>query len=322
MARMVGSLYASHGAFVALEPERWEERAKGRSYRADVPTEPFEDRAAKYGRTMKALAVLEDVLRRLAPDVLVIVGDDQFENFDFGNYPALSVFVGDEFSGPDNKHRGQPEMYHKVKGHPGLAVGVLNGLLDRGFDPAFSMSDSNPAKGMCHAVMRPLEFLHTYDLPVVPVLVNAYYPPQVSAQRCYRIGRAVREAIDAYPEDLRVVAIGSGGLWHTPGRPSSYLDEELDQVMLDHLLKGDIEGMAEHFDAYVVPEGDASQDVSPGTPGMTGMRGRSGPQGGSRETCNWIGAAAMVDGRPHQLVDYIPIYTSPIGTAYAYCTDV
>lgn len=322
MAQVVGALYASHGAFVALPPEKWDERAKGRSYRSDVPAEPFEDRVDKYDRTMRALSVLEDQLRAMNPDVLVIVGDDQNENFNFANYPALSVFVGDEFSGPDNAHRGQPEFFHKVPSHRGLAVSVLTGLLERGFDPSFSMSDSNPDKGMCHAIMRPLEFFHTYDIPVVPVLVNAYYPPQLSAVRCYKIGKAVREIIDAYPEDLRVAVIGSGGLWHTPGRPNSYIEDKLDQEMIDHLLKGDILGMAEQFDAYRVPEGDESQDVSPGVPGMTGMPGVSGPQGGSRETCNWIGAAAMVEGRPHTLVDYIPIYTSPIGTAYAYCTEV
>jgi protocatechuate 4,5-dioxygenase beta chain len=322
MAQLVGVLHASHGAFVALKPELWEARAAGRSYRADVPTEAFEERVAKYDRTVQALDVLKVLLHELAPDVVVVVGDDQFENFDFSNYPALSVFVGDTFAGPENRHRGQPESYHHVKGHPGLAVGILTGLMQRGFDPAFSMSDSNPAKGMCHAIMRPLHFFDAYELPVVPILVNAYYPPPISAARCYQIGRAVREAIDEYPEDLRVVAIGSGGMWHTPGRPSSYLDEEFDGAMLDFLVKGDIKGMADHFDGYTVPAGDESQDVSAGTPGMTGMPGMAGPQIGTREICNWICAAAMVDGRPHEVVDYIPIYTSPVGTAYAYCTDV
>lgn len=319
MAQVVGAVYASHGLFVALDPNEWADKAKNRSYRSDVPSEDLDEKVAKYDRTMEALSTLTDVVKRLSPDVFVIVGDDQHENFDFANYPSLSVFVGEEFSGPDNQHRGQPEYFHKIKGHPGLGVAILQGLLDRGFDPSFSMSDSNPSRGMCHAVMRPLDFFDTYDIPVVPVLVNAYYPPQLSAVRCYKVGKAVREIIDAYPEDLRVVVVGSGGLWHTPGRPNSYIDEKLDQLLLEHLTQGDIKGMAEAFDAYVVPAGDESQDVSPGVPGMTGMPGASGPQGGSRETCNWIGAAAIVDGSPHTVVDYIPIYSSPIGTAYAYC---
>jgi hypothetical protein len=43
-----------------------------------------------------------------------------------------------------------------------------------------------------------------------------------------------------------------------------------------------------------------------------------GPRGGTRETCNWIAAAAVAEGRPATLVDYIPIYASPIGAAFAY----
>jgi 3-O-methylgallate 3,4-dioxygenase len=322
MARLVGVVHASHGAFVALDPLRWEARSAGRSYRADVPVEPLEERVAKYQRTMAALEVLKAKLHELEPDVLVIFGDDQLENFDWANYPALSVFVGDSFSGPDNEHRGQPEAYHQVKGHPDLGVGILTGLLERGFDPAFSLSDSNPDKGMCHAIMRPLEFFDAYHLPVVPILVNAYYPPPVSAARCYQFGRAVRQVVDSYPEDLRVVAIGSGGLWHTPGRPQSYLDEGFDLAILGSLVRGDVQEAAAYFDCYTVPPDDPSQDVSPGTRGMTGMPARGGPQMGTREICNWICAAAMADGRPHHVVDYIPIYTSPIGTAYAYCTDI
>jgi hypothetical protein len=55
---------------------------------------------------------------------------------------------------------------------------------------------------------------------------------------------------------------------------------------------------------------------------MTGMPAISGPQLGTRETCNWIGAAAVADGCPNEIVDYIPMYASPIGTAFAYCDKV
>ena len=48
------------------------------------------------------------------------------------------------------------------------------------------------------------------------------------------------------------------------------------------------------------------------------MPGFGGPQGGTRETCNWIAAAAVADGRPATLVDYVPVYASPIGAGFAY----
>ena len=36
------------------------------------------------------------------------------------------------------------------------------------------------------------------------------------------------------------------------------------------------------------------------------------------ETRNWIAAAVVVDGVPSTMIDYIPLYASPIGTGFAY----
>jgi hypothetical protein len=42
-----------------------------------------------------------------------------------------------------------------------------------------------------------------------------------------------------------------------------------------------------------------------------------GPQGGTREIANWIAAAAAA-GKPATVVDYVPVYASPIGCGFAY----
>jgi len=42
-----------------------------------------------------------------------------------------------------------------------------------------------------------------------------------------------------------------------------------------------------------------------------------GPQGGTREIANWI-AASAVAGKPATVVDYVPVYASPIGCGFAY----
>ena len=80
----------------------------------------------------------------------------------------------------------------------------------------------------------------------------------------------------------------------------------------------DIRAMAEHFDKYEIPNGDASQAIGPKGRGSTGMPGFGGPQGGTRETCNWIAAAAVADGSTATVVDYVPVYSSPVGAAFAY----
>ena len=88
--------------------------------------------------------------------------------------------------------------------------------------------------------------------------------------------------------------------------------------MLKYLEAGDIKGMAAHFDNYHIPEGDTSQFIGVRARQATGMPGFGGPQGGTRETCNWIAAAAVAEGRPATVVDYVPIYSSPIGAGFAY----
>ena len=88
--------------------------------------------------------------------------------------------------------------------------------------------------------------------------------------------------------------------------------------MLLCLEAGDIRGMAEHIDCYKT-EGDVSQVVGHMGRG-TGLPSRGGPQGGTRETCAWIAAAGAVEGTRLTIVDYIPVYSSPIGLAFAYAT--
>lgn len=312
MATLVGVLHTSHGGFTHLPSDRWNDRREKRSYRDDVPVESQQEMDDKWARTERAKGFLRDKLAELRPDVLVVFGDDQAECFDFNNFPALAVFLGTDMEG-----RGTT-----APGHPALATAVLTGLLARGFDPAFMMAMPKDPPGMAHAVTTPVKFFTDSDVPTVPVLVNAYYAPQLTAARCLAIGRAVRQIVDEYPEDLRVVAIGSGGLWHTPSQQKSWLNEDFDRAGLAYLEKGDIESWVTHFDSYVAPADDASQDSVHIRRGVTGLPTPGGPQGGSRETLCWISAAAMAEGRPSVIVDYIPVYASPVGSAFAYCDDL
>ncbi len=214
------------------------------------------------------------------------------------------------------------EPGYRFKGHPDLAVSLLTGVMKRGFDPAFSMDMPKPDRGLAGGVIRTAEELTDWSLPIVPVMMNLYFAPQPTAMRCYQFGKAVREAIDEFPGDLRVGVVGSGGLWHTPGMKDAWLNEEFDNRSLELLKVGDIRGMAEHFDSYVVPAEDASQYIGERGRSITGMPGPGGPQGGTRETCAWISAAAVADGCSNTIVDYIAAYASPVGNGFAYCDKV
>ena len=314
MATLAGVFGMTHSPFCYMPPERWNEVRASRALRADVPSDDVETNRAKWQRIQAAFGALRARLAAVAPDALVVFGDDQLECFDFTNFPSFAVYVGDGFTGALSTG-----AMTRVAGHREIAVALLTGLMQRGFDPAFSMEMPKPDRGIGHAFLRPAESLTDLGVPIVPVFVNCYYAPQPTGLRCYQLGRAVREILAELPGRLRIAVVGSGGLWHTPRAQDAHLDETFDRAVLDCAVRGDARGMAAHFDAYAPPPGDRSQDAGARGQGITGMPAPGGPRGGTRETCNWIAAAAAApDGARAEVVDYVPVYASPIGAAFAH----
>jgi catalytic LigB subunit of aromatic ring-opening dioxygenase len=75
-------------------------------------------------------------------------------------------------------------------------------------------------------------------LPVVPVLINTYFPPnQPTPRRCYKLGQAIREAVETYPGEARIGIVGSGGLSHF------VVDEDLDRGVLGACARKDAEAL-------------------------------------------------------------------------------
>jgi Catalytic LigB subunit of aromatic ring-opening dioxygenase len=347
MGKLVGIYNTSHTPFCFMPPQAWNAVRATRALREDVPLDDDATNNQKFDRIQTAFATLRTKLAEAHPDVVVVFGDDQMECFDFSNFPSFAVYVGEDFEGALSSPQALvrdafdsvgvsreagadkilkeigaedagPPGRAKLKGHPQLGVSILTGLMKRGFDPAFSMGMPKPEDGVGHAFLRPAETLTDMQTPIVPILLNCYYAPQVTGKRAYQLGKAVRDVIEEAPSDLRVAVIGSGGLWHTPGAKGAYVDEEFDLKGLRYMEAGDIKGMAEHFDSYEIPSADTSQPLGGRNRSSTGMPGVGGPQGGTRETCNWIAASAVADGTPGKLVDYVPVFGSPIGCGFAY----
>ena len=65
---------------------------------------------------------------------------------------------------------------------------------------------------------------------------RAFYPPP-TGNRCYRLGQALRRAIDSYPGDERVVIFGTGGLSHQlQAQRAGLINTEWDAHFLDLLV--------------------------------------------------------------------------------------
>jgi hypothetical protein len=324
MAQLVGVLDTSH-VWIGRPPEEWDAVRQSRDIREDVPTETMEERVEKARRVAVAVETLRSKLAELHPDALIVFGDDQSENFPSPGLrlmPMISVYLGEQFSGfrYDNQaRRGEQQV---VQNHPDLARAITYGLIDEGFDPAYMLDLPVPEAGIGHAVMNPLGYFTDYEIPTVPIVLNAIYAPCLTGKRSNELGKAVRRIVDRFPRDLRVVAIGSGGLWHTTSAPQTWLNEEFDRIGMKYLAAGDIKGWAAHFDGYVPEAGDRSQWTNNRDRGSSGLPAMAGPQFGSREILDWIAASSTAEGSPFTIVDMIQIYSSPIDCTFAYCDNV
>jgi gallate dioxygenase len=68
----------------------------------------------------------------------------------------------------------------------------------------------------------------------VPIEMNVLQHPLPTPLRCYKLGQAVRRAVEAWPEDLQVVVVGTGGLSHQlNGERAGYTNIEWDMKFLD-----------------------------------------------------------------------------------------
>lgn len=335
MATLASIICLSHSPYLYQPAEMWTsaqaKRAAAGAFREPVRVDTPEENDAKHARCLAAMAALKDRLEADRSDVLVIFGDDQMEQFDFSNFPAFALFTGESFGGykisrwegipqPDGTRPERPktpEHWVEVANRADLAKHLLGGLVGRGFDMAFCTGLADRDEGIGHAFTRPSYYLDPdYALPVVPVLLNCFYGPQPTGRRCLELGRAVAELIAAFPGDARVTVIGSGGLWHTPLMPRSYLNEEFDRGVLGFVERGDGDGLAQFFDGYPQPFDLTDEQGMKLASGGTGLVGGLGS--GIGETRNWIAAVGAAGGRPGQIIDYVQIGASPIGVAFAH----
>lgn len=237
-------------------------------------------------------------LESAAPDVVVIVGDDQDELFGLNNLPLFSVFFGEEIvMHPRPIREGAPEFFkiiarnyamdapRRFPGHPELALEIIQGFLDRDVDVSSCRRVVDPDEaGFGHAVGFVIKRLFAErTIPVVPLLLNTYYPPNVpSAARCFFVGQQLRNIIESSQLDLRVAVIASGGLSHF------VVDSQLDRQVLEGLLEHDA--------------------------GKLKSIPRSALRSGSSEILNWLVVAGLVDGTGVEWSEYVPLYRTPAGT--------
>lgn len=210
-------------------------------------------------------------LEQQQADVLVVFYNDHCTSLFFDLYPTFAVGVGAEFPIAD-EGAGLRDL-PSIKGNVELQAHIVESLVNDEFDMA--VFQDRPIDHGCASPL-PLLWPHEPDWPgtVVPIAINVVQFPLPTARRCWRLGQALRRAVESYPEDLRVVVVGTGGLSHqVHGERTGFNNEAWDMRFLE-LLEHDPEQLTRMTHAEFMKLGGAEsvEEIM-----WLAMRGAMGP---------------------------------------------
>ena len=170
-------------------------------------------------------------LEEVRPDLFLIVYNDHVNQFFFDSYPTFALGVGAVHAQADEGwgKRDLPDL----PGDPDFAWHLARSLVEQEFDPTICQEMQ-----LDHGVLSFLPLLTdtNWKVPVVPLAVNVIQHPIPTARRLFRLGAALRRAIETYPKDKRIVVFGTGGLTHQlHGQNFGKKNEAWDHEFMDRL---------------------------------------------------------------------------------------
>jgi protocatechuate 4,5-dioxygenase, beta chain len=174
-------------------------------------------------------------MAKAKPDVVIGVYNDHASAFSVEIIPTFALGTAPEF--PPADEGWGPRPVPVVKGHPELASHIAQSVILDEFD----LTLCNKME-VDHGLTVPLNLMFgtpkAWPCPVIPLAVNVVQYPPPTGHRCYMLGRAIRKAVESYPEDLKVVIFGTGGMSHQiSGQRAGLINSKFDHAFLDNLTK-------------------------------------------------------------------------------------
>jgi gallate dioxygenase len=175
------------------------------------------------------------------PDALVVIYNDHISSFFLDHYSAFTLGVGEVWEVADEG--GGLRNLPPIAGHPELAAHIGQSVMADAFDLSFFQG-----RPLDHGCFSPLSLLmehaNGWPVPIIPLQVGVLQFPTPSARRCMDLGRALRRAIESYPEPLRVAVVATGGLSHqVHGERAGFNNTAWDEEFLE-MIERDPEHLA------------------------------------------------------------------------------
>jgi aromatic ring-opening dioxygenase catalytic subunit (LigB family) len=306
MGEVLG-LGCSHAPMILNPAEQWPEirrRIYGGVPNYEAPPKMVEELGDDNGasrdkvnqqKIVDAFAVLREKLTAWNPDLVIVVGDDQVENFKRENLPTFCLYTGNEVDGyPFHRPGGKINIWNESQDKkysfksPGdFSKEMVKFLIRAGFDMSSATELKGWNYGLPHAHINPLMFLNQDGaIPVLPLFVNCYgeeagdgYPPRPTAKRCYELGQAISKFLEGRDERVAIVASSS---WSHSFLTHRYnlckFDEDFDRRTLGWLKEGKGSNVAQFTPEEIQLSGD-------------------------HEFLNWIITLGVVGDKPAEIVE-------------------
>ena len=213
MARIIGGLAVSHTPTIgfAVDHEKQDEAAWAPIFESFKPVKAW--------------------LQQRKPDVLFYIFNDHVTSFFFDHYSAFALGVDEQYGVADEG--GNPRELPAIGGHAALSRHIGQSLMADEFDMSFFRD-----KPLDHGFFSPMSALlpceDGWPVEIVPLQVGVLQFPIPSAARCYKLGQALRRAIESYPQDLKVAIVATGGVSHqVHGERCGFNNPEWDAQFID-----------------------------------------------------------------------------------------
>lgn len=169
------------------------------------------------------------------PDVIFLVYNDHATAFDLSIIPTFVLGTGAAYPAADEGYGPRPVP--GIEGDPAFAAHLAHSLIRDDFDLTL-VNEMTVDHGLTVPLSLMFGDVEAWPCQVIPFHVNVVQYPVPSGARCFKLGQALRKAIESYDKPLKVQVWGTGGMSHQlQGPRAGLINREWDNAFLDRLIE-------------------------------------------------------------------------------------